>query len=190
MILGFTGTRRGMTRAQQATLERYLLEASPDSHVLHHGDGGNSDCQAATLAREHGWYIVGHPASHPRDRERSHPLRCFFPCDEVRPLAPPLVRNEHVVAEIDRLIAAAATFVEEIRSGTWHTVRAAVRQGKPVWIIWPDGRMEPWPKGVDATPEYRPSAARPAARSAARKAALRPCRPVQLALLGEDEGES
>jgi predicted Rossmann fold nucleotide-binding protein DprA/Smf involved in DNA uptake len=32
--------------------------------------------------------------------------------------------------------------LESPRSGTWYTIRYALRRGKRVIIVWPDGRTE------------------------------------------------
>lgn len=52
-------------------------------------------------------------------------------------------RNHDIVDATEWLIATPKKF-EEIRSGTWATVRYAKKVKKPVTIIWPDGSIEEW----------------------------------------------
>jgi predicted Rossmann fold nucleotide-binding protein DprA/Smf involved in DNA uptake len=59
-----------------------------------------------------------------------------------RPEKPYLARNRDIVLETIALIAAPAEPLEQIRSGTWSTVRFAKKQGKTVILILPDGTIE------------------------------------------------
>lgn len=47
----------------------------------------------------------------------------------------PLARNRRIVAAVDVLIAAPETDREELRSGTWATIRYARAAGKPVVML-------------------------------------------------------
>lgn len=53
---------------------------------------------------------------------------------------PNLVRNKDIVESTDVLLACPKG-PEELRSGTWSTVRLARKQGKRVVIFWPDGSV-------------------------------------------------
>jgi hypothetical protein len=59
----------------------------------------------------------------------------------MRPERPYLDRNKDIVRETASLIAAPAEPEEQLRSGTWSTVRFARKQGKPVFLILPDGTV-------------------------------------------------
>ena len=48
---------------------------------------------------------------------------------------PPLVRNRNIVRAVDIMIAAPATDKEELRSGTWATVRYCRQARKPVIML-------------------------------------------------------
>lgn len=52
---------------------------------------------------------------------------------------PYLWRNHQIVDATSALIAAPFGFEEELRSGTWATVRYARKLGRPVRFFWPDG---------------------------------------------------
>jgi predicted Rossmann fold nucleotide-binding protein DprA/Smf involved in DNA uptake len=42
---------------------------------------------------------------------------------------------------VDGLIACPQTLKEEIRSGTWTTVRIARRLGRVIWLVYPNGAI-------------------------------------------------
>lgn len=50
-----------------------------------------------------------------------------------------LARNRDIVDETEILIACPGHMHEELRSGTWSTIRYAVKIQRPHIIIWPDG---------------------------------------------------
>lgn len=134
MKVGFTGTREGMTRKQKRRLVIQLLRFNPEE--VHHGCCFGADDQANTISRAAlGLYTVGHPPASPN-------WRSWRACDELRPAKGYIDRDHDIVDETDCLIAAPKTDVEELRSGTWATVRYAVKQGKTVFLILPSGKME------------------------------------------------
>lgn len=132
MTCGFTGTQQGMAPRQRKTVRKLLHRV----HVLHLGDCVGSDAEAYDEATDLGIRRVGHPPSEGRKR-------AFLAYDEEREPKPYLVRNKDIAAEgVDGLIAAPKGFVEEQRSGTWATIRAAQRLGRLVMIVLPDGRVK------------------------------------------------
>lgn len=132
MIVGFTGTQRGMTSRQRKAVRQLLYHAT----VVHLGDCVGADAEAHEEATTLGKRRVGHPPSDGRKR-------AFLDYDEEREPKPYLIRNKDIAAEgVDGLIAAPKGFVEELRSGTWATIRAAQRLGRLVMIVLPDGRMK------------------------------------------------
>jgi hypothetical protein len=132
MQVGFTGTQRGMNEAQWRTLWSLLVPRAPGG--FHEGDCIGADEQASHAARLAGFCIIGHP---PRIGFK----RAFFPADETRPGYDYLTRNKHIVNESEEMIATPGEFEEQLRSGTWSTIRFARRTGKPVHVILPDGRL-------------------------------------------------
>ena len=52
---------------------------------------------------------------------------------------PPLERNCDIVLDGDLLIATPHGYQEEMRSGTWYTIRQARKRGKKIIIVWPNG---------------------------------------------------
>lgn len=131
MILGFTGTQRGM-RPRQAKAVRHLLYSCK---VLHLGDCVGADAEAHGIAGETGVYRVSHPPT-------GSSFRAFLEYEESREPEPYLKRNVSIVLEgVDGLIAASGDWIEVLRSGTWTTVRRARELGRRIWIVRPDGSV-------------------------------------------------
>jgi hypothetical protein len=129
--IGFTGTQRGMTDAQWATLWRLLCARSGE---LHQGDCIGADEQAAHGARAAGFRVIGHP----------HTVtfrRAFFPADETREPLPYLERNHAIVDWCAEIIATPGEAIEQLRSGTWATIRYARKKRRPLHVILPDGSV-------------------------------------------------
>ena len=133
MKMGFTGTQAGMTNRQRSRFAQ-LLDQSVEE--FHHGDCIGADEEAHKLTRLTipDTKIVIHPPSNTSKQ-------AFCASDEIRAPKPYLDRNHDIVDETDELIATPKGFEEELRSGTWATVRYARRKNKKVTIIWPDGRL-------------------------------------------------
>ena len=55
------------------------------------------------------------------------------------PELPPLVRNHKIVGAVHLLIATPKTDKEELRSGTWATIRYAKKVRLSTCIVYPDG---------------------------------------------------
>ena len=130
MIVGFTGTQDGMTRLQKAMFVGVLARLCP--REFHHGDCDGADQEAHELVREHAHNCL--IVIHPSDNDSK---RAFCHGDSMREPKPYLDRNRAIVFACDELVAAPKTRTEELRSGTWATVRAARRSGKPVHMVWP-----------------------------------------------------
>jgi hypothetical protein len=63
--------------------------------------------------------------------------RAFKAAAEIRAAKPYLVRNKYIVRETALLISAPAEPAEQLRSGTWSTVRYARRIGRQVCLLTP-----------------------------------------------------
>jgi len=136
MKVGFTGTQEGLTIPQVQTLIEVfeMVEQSTVISEFHHGDCIGADKMAALAAQDLGATIVGHPPDNPSKR-------CFFESDEQRDEKPYLVRNHEIVDEVGMLIACPKGPSEELRSGTWATVRYARKKKLDTVIIYPDGNV-------------------------------------------------
>lgn len=128
--LAFTGTQRGMTPLQHVRFRNVVAGLLPDE--FHHGDCIGADAEAHDDVVRTASRVHVHPCT--INGKRAWRVGAFL----YIPL-PPLDRNRVMVDDCEALIACPGAMVEELRSGTWTTIRYARRQRKPVHIIWPDG---------------------------------------------------
>ena len=140
--IGFTGTQRGMTERQvsavRAFLTRGVYATLPHQRFrAHHGDCIGADAQFHDIARSFGDDCAGIDI-HPCDIKAKR-ARCTG--DVVRPVKKPLDRNHDIVAESNVMIATPKEAQMQIHSGTWTTVRYALKAGKPVVIVLPNGSV-------------------------------------------------
>ena len=116
MKLGFTGTREGMTPAQRVAFHRFLTGKIITE--FHHGGCVGADQEAAGLVSvRHDAAIVEH---------LGQPGTYFK-------------RNREIVDVCDMLVGVSLTPHRLTSGGTWYTIDYAIKAGKPVHVIWPDG---------------------------------------------------
>lgn len=147
MIVGFTGTQTGLTRAQLASLDGVVsaLWMIDPGLVAHHGDCIEADASFHTICESHQIKLIGHPPD--TDGKRAH---CRF--DEERPPLPYLIRNRNIVDTSNIMIACPKEDRMQIRSGTWATVRYATQIGRPIAFVFPLGYVvlpDGWPTEGD-----------------------------------------
>ena len=145
-IVAFTGTRKGMTLEQKATVKRLLQELNP-KWVLHGGCHG-ADGDLHEIASELGLYIRVHPGDL-EQYNRYSPL-----VEVVCPIEPYLTRNRTMVDEATDVIGCPASGKEETRGGTWSTVRYARKSpDTTVRVVLPDGVIlfEGMPSSMDGS---------------------------------------
>ena len=138
MIAAFTGTRRGMTSQQKEEVCNLLLTLGVSE--VNQGCCIGSDDELTQLVRESfsGIRIVGHPCNLYVQTSR----RAIKQSDHVTSRQPPLDRNRRMVNLAQVLIATPSMGHEEVRSGTWMTIRYARKAGKRILIVYPDGSVE------------------------------------------------
>lgn len=128
MKIGFTGSRLGMSQCQK---EQFVLELLAfDLTEFHHGDCSGADAEAHDIVAEFfpACKIIVHPPE-------SNYLRAFKPGHEFREPAGYIRRDKNIVDATDQLIGAPLTDVEQIRSGSWTTIRYARRIARPVTVL-------------------------------------------------------
>lgn len=130
-ILGFTGTREGMTSEQIGTVDNITAFEFDE---VHHGDCIGADHDMHRIARANGQRLIGHPPEDPS-------LRAFCNFDDLLDPKPYLERDRDIVDMCDVLIATPKESVEVQKGGTWYTVRYARSKGKKIIIVWPDGSV-------------------------------------------------
>ncbi len=132
MTYGFTGTRAGMTEHQQKALELILYDCSKATAAFHHGGCHGADCEAHVIA-----FVLTSVVVHPGDAGQHGKWEKHLDTCELRPWKPYLERNRVIVDGCTVLIAAPKSLTEELRSGTWATIRYARKIGRPVIILDP-----------------------------------------------------
>lgn len=133
--LGFTGSSDGgMPTSKQKTFMAWFIKSYKPKHG-HHGDCINSDKVFHAMCLAHGMIIHIHPPTNPKKR-------AFCAGGDIEYLpAPYLKRNRNIVAMSDVLLATPHG-PEELRSGTWATIRYAKQKGIQVYIVYPNGKVE------------------------------------------------
>lgn len=132
--MGFTGTQVGQTLEQKHSVRALFLLHGVQT--LHHGCCYGADEDAHAIACELGMRTVGHP---PLNTSKMADVSC----DECRVPDDYLVRNRNIVCESSALIACPKEETgEELRSGTWATVRYARQLKRPIYIVRPSGRVQ------------------------------------------------
>ncbi len=135
--IGFTGSQHARMRGPQLSTFFVLLDelcAIGARAEFHHGCNQMRDDQAARIAKCLGYRLYGHP---PTDKSKVGSVANDFDYPDL----PYLERNHRIVDNTILLIAAPLTSYEQLRSGTWATVRWAAKRGKPGFVIWPNGDL-------------------------------------------------
>lgn len=136
--LGFTGTQLGMTdiQAQIVFDEMMLFGQEPGEEIAeaHHGlcIGADEEFHGLLDYLPNSVVVHGHPPLNTSKMAKG------LICDVMHTPLEYLARNRAIVDAVDTLFAAPKG-EEEIRSGTWSTVRYARRKGINIRIVMPDG---------------------------------------------------
>lgn len=132
LVVGFSGSRNGMTEAQSTMVWECLKRLRPEK--LHHGDCVGADAQCHELALREGIEIYVHPP-------KNEKLRAFCQGGVVLESEDYLPRNRHIVNVVELLIAAPSTSSHDHWSGTWYTINYAKKRRKTTFIVLPDGSL-------------------------------------------------
>lgn len=141
MIVGVTGSRYGNTTAQLHTLRSWLIEHLTEIESLHHGCCDGFDTMVSYQAHSLGIPMEYHPP-----KIKTHQMvfpnggwdGVWWPEKEYRE------RNTDIVNICDVLIAGPKEDVEEVRSGTWSTLRYAKSIGKEYKVLRKMGGWLEW----------------------------------------------
>ena len=133
MIVGFTGTRKGMTPQQAETVESLLIGLGASRFV--HGDCIGADADAHAIARKLYVGVEIRPCAFLDLRAQCKGAIVTHPIDT------PFRRNRAIVDGCDLLIACpwTAAWSDLKKGGTVYTIRYAVRTRRRTLVITPDG---------------------------------------------------
>lgn len=136
MKLAFTGTRKGMTERQRGIVLQLVEERREKILSAHHGGclGADLDfhsiCLGLALPVVEVW--PGHVPSWRARCEETMTTKVI-----THQVMNTLDRNWEIVHSADLLIACPESPVEQLRSGTWSTVRISSRLNVPCIVVSP-----------------------------------------------------
>lgn len=140
--IGFTGTQKGMAGGRQIQAIIDLLRWCPQLQRVHHGDCVGADNEFDCLVRmyaesEHREHITVHVHPPTNNSKRAFcDVNRIVLANVVHEPRPYLDRNKDIVVAVDFLIAAPFEQDEQLRSGTWSTIRYARKIGKPHLVVY------------------------------------------------------
>ena len=146
MIIGYTGTRYGMTDPQAHSLEKLLAAHActvqlaiayatgcTDRQKGIHGGCCGGDEQFHRICKKLGWEIDVLPG--PEVVEAPY----FQDADYIYPPEKHMRRNKSIVTSASWMYGAPYEMEEQERGGTWRTIYMARKAKKPLTIVYPDG---------------------------------------------------
>lgn len=133
MIVGFTGSRHGMTQQQKNTITALLISRLRPSEV-HHGVCVGSDAQFHAIVQDvlPDCAICGHSPINQRLMAQLSGFTIVYPPLEYH------ARDRAIVNSSDILLATPNSYSPQPHSGTWFTIHYA--KDKAI-IIYPDGTL-------------------------------------------------
>lgn len=134
MIVGFTGTRKGMNGLQKKSFESLIRELSPSE--FHHGDCVGADADAHNFVAELVPACVIH--IHP---PQDNLLRAWKIGAVTHEPLTHFARNRVIVDMCELLIGVSVSPVRLSQGGTWYTIDRAVKREKEVRVVWPNGQV-------------------------------------------------
>lgn len=137
--ISMTGSRtiNTLTQKQLVNFRQLMIEYRDKGYThLNHGDCQGADEIAHEIAIELGLEIVIYPPDKTKYR-----ANCKGENVTIRPEASYRSRNQAIVNNGHVLLALPNSNCEQLRSGTWMTVRMARKANLPMMICYPDGRI-------------------------------------------------
>jgi hypothetical protein len=147
MIVGFTGTRKGMTEAQIQQVRSILssIQHLGDPPFIvglklgRHGDCVGADAQFHEILVSLDVEIAIHPPTDPK-----HRAFCTGSRVTLFPEKPYIARNHDIVNLSEIMIGAPKEEHEpksKIGGGTWATIRFAAKQNRILYVVRPSGKI-------------------------------------------------
>jgi len=136
---GFTGTRNGLNTKQKEEIKRILENDIKNNLIIevYHGDCVGADADFHDICRSVSAnikiYII--PGYH-KDKNEINNLRAFCEGDVILESKSYLDRNRDIVNNCNILIGCPKSNLEEVRSGTWYTIKYARKNNKTNIIIY------------------------------------------------------
>ena len=134
--IGFTGTRRGMSKSQSLRVFSIINGGESSISKSHHGCCIGGDAEFHQMCQILGIDIHGHPPTN---------SKLMAELTGYKHLAEPYdfhTRDRHIVNSISLLISAPYTMTPIPHSGTWYTTHYAEKRKKHIIIVYPNGSLE------------------------------------------------
>jgi hypothetical protein len=136
-----------MSTRQKEELNKILLKdilVEKCISEFHHGDckGADEEAHAMVSSIRHNRNLYPQIVIHPPTNNK---YRAFLKGEVDMPWADYIDRNHQIVDSVDMLVACPKSEEEELRSGTWATIRYAKRKCILIVIVYPSGRLERLP---------------------------------------------
>jgi hypothetical protein len=141
MIISFTGTQKGMTSYQKMSFLKVIqfLKTKRNITQFNHGDCIGADTDAHEVVSKYDIPIHIYPGV---DKRGASPKRAFCINGTIHQSQEYLIRNKKMVDLCNVLIACPAESTEQLRSGTWSTIRYAKTIKTSIVTIYPDGTIQ------------------------------------------------
>lgn len=139
MLMGFTGTRNGMTKEQWTAVVRLVRMHQPTE--VHHGCCLGADAEFHWIVRRElpSCRIVGHPG--PDTLMQDHSV--MADCDVLLPPKNHFARNRDIVeVSADGMIGAPPAEPLPAKGGTAYTVGHSWKRGRYTAVAWPSGDVD------------------------------------------------
>lgn len=128
MRIGFTGSRNGMNNEQRELVIQFLEKNKDIEFEVHHGDCIGADTDFHNICSKYDkCKIYIHPPN-------NNTMRSFCISRHILEPKPYIIRNHNIVNSCDILLACPSGKTEQLRSGTWATIRYARKINKSVLI--------------------------------------------------------
>ena len=135
MIIGFSGSRKGINRLQKEYINKFLFKNLPKIDEVHHGDCIGADATFNKICyKMHISKIVLHPPKNPV-------LRAFCESEYKWEEKDYLDRDRDIIKCCDILLACPYDSNPKYHSGTWYCINKALALGKIVYIIYQNGNV-------------------------------------------------
>ena len=145
ITIGFTGTKEGLTEKQKDTLISFIaceVELNNNEIIGRHGDCIGADATFNSICEALGVSVIIHPG---KNKFGQSPTRAHCGKNKKETIILEekeyLVRDDDITKECTFLVACPKEKKEQLRSGTWTTVRRARKRNKPVVLIFNDGSI-------------------------------------------------
>jgi hypothetical protein len=135
MIIGFSGSRKGLSKMQYEYVDKFLFNNLVTIDEVHHGDCIGADATFHKISSKlHIEKIIIHPPSNPT-------LRAFCESKYKWEEKDYLSRDRDIIKCSDIVLTCPYDSNKNYHSGTWYCINKGISLGKIVYIIYRNGTI-------------------------------------------------